>query len=219
MTENSFTEAAEEQGSNRKPLLIAGGAVGLAVLAGGGWMLLHGGSSSSDDTAFVVHKSTKAPVTKQVVTKSTTSKATTHVTKLPPVSTVRIGRDPFAALYVVPVAPNPALAGSTPTTPTTTTTTPTGTTSGSGTSAPTSTAPKPYALKLTRVYGSGSDRTAVFTVAGKTQLAKVGSVFGRTSELKLLSMQQDAKGAWSVTVQVGDADPVDVATGQSVFVM
>ena len=103
--------------------------------------------------------------------------------------------------------------GVTPTTTSGTTTTPTTTTSG-----PTTTKPSTYKLVMTKVTGSGSGLTASFSVAGKLMVAKVGSVFGPTSEIKLLSLGQDAKGAWVATLQVGDSEPFDAAKGETLYV-
>jgi hypothetical protein len=78
---------------------------------------------------------------------------------------------------------------------------------------------KTYALKLITVYGAGNSLTGDFSVAGKRQQAKAGSVFGRTQELKLLALQQGAKGAWTAVVQVGDGQPFDAAVGQTLYVL
>lgn len=227
MTENTFTAPAEEQSaSNRKTLFIAGGAAGALVLAGGGFLLLHGGSSSDDAFGPVPHKARPA-----VTTAKAPVRQSVKPSKLPAASAVKIGRDPFAALYIVPAAgtapagtgTTPTTGGTTPTTPTTGGTTPTTTTSGTGGSTtptkPTTPVATHYTLKLLSVSGFGSSQTAAFSVAGKKQYARVGSVFGRTSEIKLLSFQQISKGVWSVTIQVGDDDPKDLAIGEAISVM
>ena len=210
--------AQEPAGTSRRTVLVAGGVAAALALGGGGYVLLSGGSDSTPDT-FVsaigaqkhLQPAAKRP-TKAVVAKP--------VVKVPPTSTVPLGRDPFHALYLLPVVSAPtAQVAPTTTTPGTTTTS-TGST-GSTTSnpaAPTSTAPKTYKLVLTRVYGSGKDLTGVFSVGGKTMVAKVGSVFGPTQELKLLSLSQSAKGVWTATIQVGDSEPMDAAKGQALYV-
>ena len=217
MTDNTFVAAEPEDGPNRKPLLMAGAAVGVAVLAGAGWFLLHGGSDSSSTDAFVApHHVVQAKGAPAAVAKS--AKAPAKVATLPAASSVKIGRDPFAALYMVPVAPAasgaPATAGSTASTPTSA-----GTATGTSTGASAPAAPTRYALKLLSVSGTGKAQTAAFSVAGKTQYARVGAVFGRTSEIKLLSFQQVARGVWSVTIQVGDDDPKDIMRGESISVL
>lgn len=217
MTENTMAAPvaadSEGEGSKKKLMLIAGGTAAALVLGGAGYLLLSGGGG--DDASYSLPVRKTKPVT-STATKTLKSNVPTTTT-LPAASTVRLGRDPFAALYLVPVAAPPA--ATTPTTPTGTTTTGTST----GTTTPVAPAKAPvattYPLKLTKVYGSGSELTAVFSVNGKTQLAKVGSVFGRTSELKMLSLQQGAKGVWIAVVQVGDADPVDLNMGASILVM
>ncbi len=151
---------------------------------------------------------------------------------LPTAYADQIGRDPFRALYVQPAAvaappaPDPAafpvglaqpgsgltgggFAGG-------------GTTTG-GDATPSDPAAQPvnttYKLVLGRVSGSAGDRTATFSIDGKQQVAKVGTKFGPTSEIILLSFQEGPKpGQWTTVLQVGDGDPFDVVTGTPVYV-
>jgi len=220
MTDNTFAAAEPEGGPNRKPLLMVGAAAGVAVLAGAGWFLLHGGSSSSTDAFVVPHHAPKASGLTGAGT--ATAKSPSRVATLPAATTVKIGRDPFAALYMVPAAPPaaPAAGGPTVTTGSTATGASTGSTGATGsTGSTTPAAPTRYTLKLLTVTGTGKAQTAGFSVAGKTQYARVGAVFGRTSEIKLLSFQQIGRGVWSVTVQVGDDDPKDLALGEAISVL
>lgn len=206
-------------GTNRKTLFVAVGVAAALALGGGGYFLLSGGgsSSSSPSAAPVVHfghqGAPKAPVAAPA--------QVTHRVVLPAVYKGQIGRDPFKPQYVAPPAPTSTGAGASGTTSTPTSTSTSTTTSTSSGSTSTAAAPPPaqkvHTLILTRVYGSGSDRTAVFSIDGKTQLAKVGSVFGPVSEIKLLSFTQTSKG-WTCTIQVGDADPFDVGIGQKAYV-
>ena len=214
MTTTEAPVTAEEHGTTDKRKLALIGGLAAVVLAAGGWFLL-GGSGGSDGTPLglppggVVKPLAAKPAHLAV---KTAAKAKPAVL-VPPASTANLGRDPFRALYIVPV-PAAVVTG------TGTGTTPTGTSSGT---APTGTSPAApvsttYALKLSRVYGSGKDLTAVFSVAGKTQLAKAGSVFGNSQEIKLLSLQQGTKGVWTAVIQVGDGQPFDAATGQTLYV-
>jgi hypothetical protein len=212
MTENTMAVAANEESGGKRKLIVGAGAAGLLVLGAAGYLLLSGGGSSNDASfALPVHHV-------KALNSSTTLKSNVPaVGSLPAASQVRIGRDPFSALYVVPVAP-PSTTG-TPSTSTGTSTTP-GTTPGTGTTSPTIPAvPTTYRLALLKVTGTGTSRTAAFSVAGKTQYARVGSVFGRTSEVKLLSFQQSAKGVWSVTIQVGDDAPKDMNLNEVISVL
>jgi hypothetical protein len=209
---------AEEQtgGTSRRTLLVAGGLVAALALGGGGYVLLSGGSDDLSSAPPVQHfgvtKTTKA----QTPTKAVTPVKKTAV-KVPVTSTVPLGRDPFHALYVPSVAaPATSVATGTNTTPATTTT-------GGSTTTPTTTNPGParpttYKLSLTKVTGSGKDLTATFTVGGKLMVAKVGTVFGPTGELKLLSLGQNSKGVWVATIQVGDSEPVDAPKGATLYV-
>jgi hypothetical protein len=208
-------EESTASGSSRRPLVLIGGLVAAHALGGGGYVLLSGGGSSDDlGSGPAILPKAARPVAKAPAKKPAAVKP---AAKVPVTSTVPLGRDPFHALYLAPVvttvAPPAAAAptSSTPTTTTPTTTTPTTTT-------PTSTAPKTYKLVLTKVSGSGSSLTATFTVGGKMMVAKVGSVFGPTSEIKLLSLGQDAKGVWVAVLQVGDGEPVDAAKGATLYV-
>ena len=216
--------AAEIEGTtDRRKLALIGGVAAVA-LAAGGWFLLGGSGGSSDDVALapVVHHA-KKPILKAVSRPA--RKPTKAVALVPAASSVKLGRDPFHALYIVPAA---APAGSTSgTTGTSTGSTSTGSTStgtsGGTTSTGTSTTSgtpvsTTYALKLVRVYGTGKDLTAVFSVAGKTQLAKAGSVFGKTQEIKLLSLIRNSKGIWIASIQVGDGQPFDGRTGELLYV-
>ncbi|MCW2600800.1 MAG: hypothetical protein JWM02_2629 [Frankiales bacterium] len=205
-----------EATTDKRKLVVIGGIIAV-VLAGGGWFLLgHSGGSSGPAMGLpaggIAQPAVVKPAGKGVV--KTSKRVVKPATLVPPVSTAQLGRDPFHALYVVPAA------ASTPGATTTTGSAPTGT-SGGTTPTGTSTAPAQpttYGLKLVRVYGSGKDQTAVFSVAGKTQLAKVGSVFGRTQEVKLLSVTQGAHGGWTATIQVGDGQPFDAPTGEVLYV-
>jgi hypothetical protein len=208
----------EPASTSRRTVLVAGGVAAALALGGGGYVLLSGGSDTPADTAITSPLGTRHLVTPTV--KKQAKPAVKPVVKVPPTSTVPLGRDPFHALYLLPVVSAPtAQVAPTTTTPGTTTTS-TGST-GSTTSnpaPPTSTAPKSYKLVLTRVYGSGKDMTGVFSVGGKTMVAKVGSVFGPTQEIRLFSLAQNAKGVWTATIQVGDSEPLDAVKGQAIYV-
>ncbi len=208
-TTPEFGDNTDEVGTDKKRLIIAGGLAAALVLGAGGFLLMSGGG---EEDAGLVVPAAKRPA----VTKPATNKVTKPVAKVPVISSANLGRDPFVALYIVPaVAVVPAVTSGTTPTSTTAGESGTGTSTGSGTSDPVTTT---YALKLTRVYGSGKDLTGVFSVDGKTQLAKVGTVFGATQELKLLSLQQNAKGLWIAVLQVGDGDPFDAAAGSTYYV-
>jgi hypothetical protein len=206
-----FVEAPEvaESGGSRRTVLVAGGVAAALALGAAGYFLLSGGSNSTDLGApaslpRAVQPAVKAPVKPA---------AKKPVVKVPAVSTVPLGRDPFKALYLLPVvsATTSNVAPSTVTPPTTSG----GTTTPVQPAQPTSTAPKVYKLVLSRV---DDGKVAVFSVGGKTMLAKVGSVFGPTGEIKLLSLGQDAKGVWTATIQVGDSEPVDASKGETLYV-
>lgn len=209
MTDNAFLPPAEDEsqtGGSRRTVLVAGGLAVAVALAGGGYLLLSGGSSTpaaSQSVALPGVAHLPSTATKPASTKAVAKR----VVLVPAVSTVPLGRDPFKPLYIVPVV---APATAAPTT-TSTTGTPTSTT-------PATTVPATHTVKLTSVYGTGTNTTGVFAVDTKTQLARAGSVFGPTQEVKLLSLTRSASGVWTASLQVGDGQPFDAPTGQTMYV-
>lgn len=226
---------AEEAADNRRAVLLGGGIVAALALAGVGYLFL-GGSDDTTDTAFT-------PVTRtpRAATAAKVPAAAKVAPKVPVAFEEPLGRNPFKALYVVPAAAPAAAGGATdPTLPQGTTGTTvavgsgttgggstgssTGSTTGETTPTTTSTAPaaptaRTYSLVLQRVYGTGKDLTAEFTIDGRKQLAKVGVRFGPTSEIRLISLQQGPKAAqWTSVLQVGDGEPFDAVTGDKVSV-
>lgn len=195
------TDAAAEPDNNRRTLVLLG-VVAALLLAAGGWFLL-GGGGSGDEQPFVLPPTVHHPA------KTTTEGTAAKPAQLPPVSTAKLGRDPFHAQYVVPVAPAAPADGST------------GGGTGSATGGGTSSGGKPvastYALKLTRVDGTGSDLTARFLVGDskKLQYARAGSVFGQTQEIRLLSIQKGPNGSGTAVIQVGDDTPFDLSTSDA----
>lgn len=223
MSTPEFAAVEETSGASNKRVVIAGGVAAALVLAYGGHMLLSGGS---DNQALVIPLK-KHHVSAQAAKAAGVSAKPASAAKIPAPSTVKLGRDPFLALYVVPAPVVAPVAPSGSVTPTGSVTplspsTGNGAGSGAGAGAPAGRGPvasSTYAVKLTRVYGTGSDQTAQFLVRGKTQLARVGAVFGASQELKLLSLQQNAKGVWIAVLQVGDAEPFDALAGQAYYVL
>lgn len=204
--------AEASAGASRRTLLVAGGVAAALALGGGGYFLLSGGSDSTPvSSGPLVLPHHAQPAAKKAV-KPLVKKP---VVKVPVTSRVPLGRDPFKALYLIPTVTAATSSTSTGSSSTPATTTSGGSTTPAGPTQPTSTAPKVYKLVLSRV---DDGKTAVFSVGGKTMLARVGSVFGPTSEIKLLSLTESAKGVWTATIQVGDSDPVDAAKGDVLYV-
>ncbi|MCU1587484.1 MAG: hypothetical protein JWN31_977 [Frankiales bacterium] len=195
----------EGEGGNRRNLIIVA-VLAAVLLAAAGWFLLGGGGGGSADQAGLAVPSARKPVAT-----TPSGPAAKPAPTLPPASTVKLGRDPFKPQYVVPAAPAvPASgAGGVPAA---------GGTGSTGTTEPGS---KPvattYALKLSRVDGSGSDLTAKFLVGSekKIQFARAGSVFGKSGEIRLLSIQKGPNGTGTAVIQVGDDSPFDVSTSDA----
>ena len=200
-------------GSNRR-VIIAVGAAGALLLLSGGYYLLMGGSSSEPHT-FVPQVQHAPAVVKTVAgnAKPTSKNAVKPAAQLPALSVAPLGRDPFKPLYIQPVAAPVQAVTAAPAAPTGTSTTPTSTST-----TPAKPVATTYALSLTSVYGSGSTLTGSFKVGSAQQQAKPGSVFGRTSELRLLSLQQESSGLWTAVVQVGDDQPFNLSQKEVTYV-
>jgi hypothetical protein len=209
MTDNTFAAPVGdgETGANRKMLLV-GGAAAVAVLAGAGWFLLHGGSSSDNLALPVAHG---APVVAHhaQVTKATL-KTKVATTKLPAVSSVKIGRDPFAALYVVPAAPAAGSGSTTTSTAPTTTTTIAPATSATDTSTNAR-----YTVVLTKVATSpGGGKYFTWKIGTTYKTVIPNQRFGKYGELVVLTWVKNTKGAIiGAVLQVGDDNPIGVPIG------
>ena len=97
MTENTFFEPVDDEPvQSRRSLLVLGAAGGALALAAGGYFLL-GGGGGANASEVVAQSSIRTPVTAIVPT------VAKKPVVLPAVSKVRLGRDPFLALYIPPV--------------------------------------------------------------------------------------------------------------------
>jgi hypothetical protein len=210
----TFAEAGD---GNRKAVFVAGGLAAALVLGAGGWFLLGAGSSDgATASAFVPKVSSRSAAV-------TPKKAVTPLKKLPVAYKAELGRDPFKALYVLPVA-----GPLTPTTTTPTTTTPTGTgtttTTGTGTTPTTpgtTTASTRYALKLVSISKPQPEvRFFTWLVAGQAKTVIPAQRFGKVGEIVVLAYEKNAAGtATGAIIQVGDDSPIDVKIGETVSVL
>lgn len=221
-------EQVEDGGAGGRKAVIALGALAGVALAGGAFFFLSSGDDSADDFAPVARAARPAA--------AAPAPAASAKVKLPAQSRVTLGRNPFRALYVEPAPePPPAPAAPAAGAPTSTgggtvpivvvgaggnSVPPTGTGTGTAPQAPPQQpAVKEHKLVLLRVFGAGKDQSASFSIDGKQQTAKVGTTFGPSAEILLLSLQQGPKDdQWTAVLQVGDGDPFDVVTGEPVFV-
>jgi hypothetical protein len=214
------TPFAEEGEGNRKAVLVAGGVAAALVVAVGGWFFLGGSGDSTASSAFVPNRTVRPAV---VAPKHAVAKA---AKKLPTAYKAPLGRDPFKALYVVPVAA-PATTTTT-TTPTATGTTPTAsgttpTSTGTGTTGTTTTTPTAtrYTLKLVSISKPSPDvRFTTWSVGGTKKVVIPAQRFGKYGELVVLAFSKNAAGVVDkAIIQVGDDSPMDVAVGESVSVL
>jgi hypothetical protein len=214
--------AAEPEGDldKRKRLMVLGGVGAAAVLGAAGYLLLGGGSSTTaSNQPYVPLKSrvaaTAAPAKAAALTKA--KAVTKPTTVLPAASQVKLGRDPFIALYVQPAAAAPGTTspgttpGTTTGTGTATGTTPTGTTPGT-----TSAATTPYVLQLKSVDSSNPQlRKYTFVVAGRAKSVVQNQKFGKYGELVVLAVTTSSSGkVTGALVQVGDANPFSMKVGE-----
>jgi hypothetical protein len=212
------------------------GALAVTALGVGGVLLLGGSGEAAVDEAPVA--APPAPVAATPSPAASPREAVVPATR----STGRSARNPFQVLLSGPAAA-PAGGGSTATAPATPTDAvptdgvptdgvPTDAVPEQGVpaggpgagaapvpgGAPTSGIAVPArALALLGVQGTDAARKAVFTVDGARQTVAVADSFGPDGSLLLLSLQEGPEpGQWTAVVQLGQADPFDVVTGQPV---
>lgn len=234
----------EKEAGSRRNLVLAGGLA--VVLAAGGFFLLTGGGEEEDFSFVPPARAAAAPVVPAAevvlpvesqiqlgrnpfkplyiepeaapaVDPAPVQPAPAPVQTAPQVIFVPIGGDsptfaPAPTQTFTPTQPapaQPAPAQPAPAKP------------SPAKPSPTATTPPPateYALTFTRVYGDGTQATGVFDVDGQQMIAKVGSVFGPTAQIKLLGLGHKPDGTWYATLQVGDSDAFEVLTGETVYI-
>jgi hypothetical protein len=210
----------EEGQRNRKALFVAGGVVVALVVAAVGYLFLGGGSDSTDAAFVAPHVARPAAVAPGKVAKP--------VKKLPAPYKQRIGRDPFKALYVLPVStgagPGTSTGTSTATTSGTGTTTPTTSTTGATTPTTpsgTTTGSTRYTLKLVSISKPSPEvRFTTWKVGTDSKTVIPAQRFGKYGEIVVLAFSKNASGVVDkAIIQVGDDSPIDVAVGESVSVL
>ena len=221
-------EVVEEEstGSRRTVLLV--GALAAAAVGAGAFLFLGGGS---EEELVPFTPAAQAPAA------AAPAASPAAPTKLPVTTKQTLGRNPFRALYVQPVAASED-SGSTSTTPTTTTGTTTtpvvivdsgaapAPVSGGGAApapaqpAPAQPAPAPaqstVALKGVTAAKDGANPTGTFVYDGKEVTGAPGDVMA--GKLLVISLQQDATGGWFANLQLGDGSPFEVHERQTVVV-
>lgn len=225
MTESSFPFETEGQAaplddqaedSGRKPLLLVGGLVGALVLGAGAFLFLGGGDDVEED--FSVAPRTAPPA-------AAAPAEPQAVAVIPAATDEAVGRNPFKARYIAPVAaPAPAEAPA-----------------AAPVAAP---APQPvnlviqqpapapapakqeevpatYKLTLKGISDPQPEaRFVTWTFENKDVTVLPGQRFGTYGELVVLAFTQDAAGAVDgVIIQVGDDSPFDAKLGQTYDVL
>ncbi len=207
--------AVDEPAADSRRNLVALGGLAAVLLAGGAYFLLSGGEDVVEDVAFT-------PSTTRTTVSASPAPA---AVKLPVVTKVPLGRNPFKALYVQPAAAAPAPAQTTPLVTSTGAPTtgspivivvptpgPTGATPTSS-SAPASSL---STVSLTKVDGSGADAVGTFVYDGKTLTGGKGDVMA--GKLLVVSLQKTATGTWYAYLKLGEGPKFEVHKGQTVVV-
>ena len=230
MSENTFPFAegeeapsyVEEPDRNRTKFLIGGGVAAALVVAAGGYFLLGSGGSSDEEAFLAPHHAVKAV--------AAAPKKVATAKKLPAPYKAQLGRDPFKALYVVPVAAVVTTGTTTPTTTTTTgSTTTTGTGTGTGSTTPTTTGTGTgttptstrYTLKLVSISKPSPEvRFTTWKVGTDSKTVIPAQRFGKYGEIVVLAFSKNASGVVDkAIIQVGDDSPMDVGIGESVSIL
>lgn len=225
-------DASADEGDRRPFAVVLGGGL-LAVALVGGAVFAFGGGDEELPVG--------SPVSTGAGTSAVAPPAETELAQtLPVANTESTARSPFEPKYVEPApvveAPAEAPIADPASIPTVVVRDPQGVLVpvGPGTYVPTSpgsapaapapapapaAAPREYRLVLTGVTVEGDVPTAQFTIDGAVSSVKATDIFGPHRQLLLRSLQQGPKdGQWTATIQVGDARPIDVVTGEAVFV-
>lgn len=202
----------EQRPRRSRTRLLAAGTVAALALGSGGYALRSGlltggapdpGAAPAPKARPVATRRPVAPAAPQPVGPPVGPPVGLPVPLAEPV-----GRDPFAPLYVVPVAgaaaPGPAVPGAA---------------GFGGTTDPL--ANPSYPLRLISV-AAGSPPVAAavdVVVSGARRTVLLGQRFGVHGELVVLSVNQGPTGAVTgVTVQVGDDQPAALAIGETIGV-
>lgn len=207
MTADAF--AVDEPAGRDKRVVVLAGVVGAAVLGFAGYHFLLAGGSTDEVQPLSLPK----PIVKPAAKAATAAKpAVKPATKLPAPTTVKLGRDPFLALYTVPVAAPAADAGGSASG--------SGSTSTDGSSSPTATS-SPYALTLVSITGAvNEDKVFTFNVGGSKKTVVAAQKFGKYGELVTLNFIKNSRGTpVAALVQVGDDDPVVIRIGEKLTVL
>lgn len=220
MTESSFPfetqgqtapldDYAEDGG--RKPLLLVGGLVGALVLGASAFLFLGGDDAEEELAVPIRPPATAAPLAEPE-----------GITVVPAASTEQLGRNPFKARYVEPVAapapaeaPAPAPVAAPP---------PPAVNLVIQQAAPAPApaeqqAPAEYPITLKSVEPTGpSGITYTWVIDEKEISVFQAQRFGKYGELVVLALESAEDGPRAV-LQVGDATPIRVKVGETVNVL
>ena len=216
-TATDLAVADDDAGTDRKKLVLVGGLVAALLAGGGGYLLLSGGGGG-DDLALGVPPAARAAQAAKPAKAATPAK---KPAVLPAATAVRLGRDPFVALYVQPAAGAADPTGTGTTSGTGTTTTGGTSTTGGATSTPTVTTSAPYSLSLVSITGAATEgKVFTYTVGGARKSVVAAQKFGKYGELVTLAPLKNDKGVIiGALIQVGDDDPVAIKLGEKLTVL
>lgn len=209
--------AVDEEGGSRRPLLLVGGLVGALALGASAFLLL-GGGGADDELALGV-----APPLPPAATAPEAQPEAVAV--IPAASTEAVGRNPFKARYIAPVAaPAPAEApAAAPVAPPAPPPINLVIQQPAPAPAPAEQEEAPATYKLTLKSISDPQPEARFVTwswEDKDVTVLPGQRFGKYGELVVLAFTQSAEGAVDgVILQVGDDAPFDAKLGQTYDVL
>lgn len=226
MTESSFPFGTEGQAaplddhaeeSGRKPLLLVGGLVGALVLGAGAFFFLGGGDDAEEDFFVAPRKAppaAAAPAEPQ------------GVAVIPAATDETVGRNPFKARYIAPVAaaapaeaPAAAPVAAPPPAPINLVISQPAPAPAPATKE--EEIPATYKLTLKGISDPQPEaRFVTWTYEDKDVTVLPGQRFGKYGELVVLAFTQNAEGAVDgVIIQVGDDSPFDAKLGQTYDVL
>jgi hypothetical protein len=215
------------EGTDRRKLMMVGGAVGVVIVLVAAYFVLHKSSSP----APVAGAATPVVSTSPTATPAASHKA--KIRKLPKVAKQGDVRDPFTALITAPVVTGnqPQSTTTVSSSPNPTTSAPTPSTSDSSApvvviSSPPSTAPPvsestPDWIQLMKVKGQvatfdvgyPNHKFKQFIVTAPKPTATTGTVFDKI--FTLIGVESGEASRELATIQIGDASPFDLPTGVS----
>lgn len=202
---------SDEPGTDGRRNAVLFGALGAVVLAAGAFFFLGGGGDETDEVAFTPSKRTPRV--------EVSAAPLVPAAALPAVAKVPLGRNPFRALYVQPVAA-PAPAPKPPPPPPPPPPAPAPIVVVNNVPPPAAPQPAPAPAQrtvqlLSVATPAGAPAVGTFLLDGKQLTGSKGMLLG--GKLLVLDLQQDVRG-WFALLQFGESAAFEVSKGQEVVI-